>query len=150
VGFSPLPTGAPRSPAQSTKVRPLFQPGNHGFTALEVLIALSGVIILIAFTGPFWVRSAAKSEMKTAVTSVQTSILAARRAAQIYQTEVVLHLPARADGPQVLSYSVPSTRKFDVLPEFQKNGFARRGSASWPTRTRFSSTPGGKLSARHK
>jgi Tfp pilus assembly protein FimT len=96
---------------------------SDGFTALEILIGLSSLIVIVVFAGTFWSLSAAEAEMKDAVAGVKSSVIAARQAAMIYQTDVVLHISRGDHQPQTLSYTVPSTRKLDVLPELEKSGF---------------------------
>jgi hypothetical protein len=107
----------------STGMARISVSGSDGFSALEILIGLSSLIVVVVFAGSLWSLSAAEAEMKDAVAGVKSSVLAARQAAMIYQTDVVLHVSPGNRGPQTLSYSVPSTRKLDVLPELQKSAF---------------------------
>ncbi|MGH8498881.1 MAG: pilus assembly FimT family protein [Methylococcales bacterium] len=98
-------------------------PKQRGLTAIEFLIALSGVVVLAAFTGSIWIGSRAHAEVDKAVKSVNASITAARQAARIYNTEIVLYLPADPNATQVMYYTVPSTAVTGLLSQYERIGF---------------------------
>ena len=104
------------------KKLPSDTPKQNGLTAIELLIAISCVAVMSAFVGTIWIESRVKAEMDRAVVSVNASITAARQAARIYNTDVVLYLPANQNAPQAMYYTVPSSGVVDLLPEYEKTG----------------------------
>ena len=105
----------PLNPPGSNKVTCDPRSDCGGVTALELLIVVSSLVILLAFAQPYWTSWAARKEIRSAVESVESSILAARQAARIYQTDIVLHLPLGPESKQKIFYSVPSTARGDVI-----------------------------------
>ena len=110
------------SPPLRNKVTRESRPDCGGITVLEILLALSSLAVVIAFAQPFWTSWAARKDMRSAVESVESSILAARQAARIYQTEIVLHLPLGPESRQKIFYSVPVTARGDVIAASKNRG----------------------------
>jgi Tfp pilus assembly protein FimT len=96
----------------------------RGVTAIEALIALSGMLVVVALTVPSISQRTARSEMKTALEIVQASIVSARQNARIYQTDVVLTLQTGDDQSNILSYLVHAPHQADQAIVFQPKNYA--------------------------
>ena len=95
----------------------------RGVTAIEALIALSGMLVVVALSVPSLSQRTARSEMKTAVEILQASIVNARQNARIYQTDVVLSVQTGVDESSTLSYLVRAPHQSDQAIVFQPKNY---------------------------
>lgn len=91
----------------------------RGVTVIEALIALSGLLVVVALTVPAIGQRTARSEMNTAVEILQASIVSARQNARIYQTDVVMSVQTDVDESSTLSYLVHAPHQSEQAIVFQ-------------------------------
>jgi Tfp pilus assembly protein FimT len=95
----------------------------RGVTAIEALIAMSGVLVVVALTVPAIGQRTARSEMNTAVEILQASIVSARQNARIYQTDVVMSVQNELGESSTLSYVVRPPHQSEQAIDFQAQNY---------------------------
>ena len=81
----------------------------QGISILEILIAISLIVVILAFASPSLNRISAKAELSTAVEQMESSILIARQTARTLNTDVVMrmHIDKR-DKQNSISLAFPA------------------------------------------
>jgi Tfp pilus assembly protein FimT len=92
-------------------------------TAIEALTALSAVLVLVVLAAPSQNQPTAKSEMKSALEILESSIDNARHNARIYHTDVVLRVRTEHDETSTLSYSVHAPQSSEQAIDFQPKNY---------------------------
>lgn len=88
----------------------------RGISILEILIAVSLVVVMLAFASPSLNRVNAKTQLRTAVEQMESSILIARQTARTLNTDVVMRMHAsKRDRQHSVNLAFPALEK---PPEF--------------------------------
>ena len=93
-----------------------------GMTALELLITVSVVAVLVAFTAPLISSLKSKSELEQAIEITESSVEQARATARIYKTDVLMRL--EMDEQKKLQYiviSIPALKRDLALNEVKED-----------------------------
>lgn len=133
----------------------------RGITLIEILLALSVLVILVAFALPSVGNATARAEMKAAFENLQYSFDTARKVARLTESSVIVVIESTAgdtsqtiafegagtsgrhSGPGIPEYALPS----DVLLESEHDRFVfdRRGLAEQPGLIRLASRTNEKI-----
>jgi len=103
-----------------------FMPGQVGI--IEILIVLSSLAVLVSFMAPVRNAVSADSGMDKAVAHVREVLDDARQSSRVFNREVVVHLQTGSEGPDALSYAVPSLNNRQRYQSGDNQGYVLPGS----------------------
>jgi type II secretory pathway pseudopilin PulG len=93
----------------------------RGITLVEILLAISLLVILLSFALPSAGTASARSELKAAEENIQYSIDTARNVARMSESSVSLNIEtAPGDAGQVISFSHPQSPGRNNSPAIQE------------------------------
>lgn len=81
---------------------------NAGVTAIELLLALSAVLVITAFASPIWSSLSSSNDMNLAFEQVEATLDKARQSTQVFHTQVVVNLHTDPATAGSLSFATPS------------------------------------------
>jgi type II secretory pathway pseudopilin PulG len=93
----------------------------RGITLVEILIAISVLIILVAFALPSAGTAAARAELQAALENLEYSVGTARNVARLTESSISLHIEtAAADASSSIRFSRQGDRSGKSSPEIQE------------------------------
>ena len=93
----------------------------RGITLVEILIAISVLIILVAFALPSAGTAAARAEMQAALENLEYSVGTARNVARLTESSVGLLIESRSgEEAQTITFSQMGKTSRERLPEMQE------------------------------
>lgn len=93
----------------------------RGITLVEILIAISVLIILVAFALPSAGTAAARAEMKAALENLEYSVGNARTVARMTESSISLHIETSpGDASPLIRFSRQDDRRGTNSPDIQE------------------------------
>jgi prepilin-type N-terminal cleavage/methylation domain-containing protein len=93
----------------------------RGITLVEILIAISVLVILVAFALPSAGTAAARAEMKAALENLEYSVGTARNVARLTESSISLHIETSpGDASPLIRFSGQDGRRAKSSPDIQE------------------------------
>ncbi len=102
------------------KAHPISLSRSRGITLIEILLALSLLVIVLSFAIPSMSSATAKADMMAAVENVEYSIHTARNTARLSETGISVEFKSFAgEHAQVISFSPAKSGSNVGIPEYR-------------------------------